>query len=239
MNNMFRMSDDEIDQLDQFLMSEFTSDETMMIDSLDGYLTAIAIGPVTLMPSEWIPGIWGPSPEDEPAFESVEQTQHIFNLVFRHFNNIVSTFERDPESIAPLFNINRFDDHHEYLDAESWAHGFMRAIDLRRSAWQPLFDDARSADWLRPLYLLGADDVSEEDELLVRSPAQREQLSEQIPDRIVSIYRYWLPYRHAVHERHLATTIQRTAPKIGRNDQCPCSSGKKFKKCCGTASILH
>lgn len=27
--------------------------------------------------------------------------------------------------------------------------------------------------------------------------------------------------------------IQREAPKVGRNDPCPCGSGKKFKKCCG------
>jgi SEC-C motif-containing protein len=26
---------------------------------------------------------------------------------------------------------------------------------------------------------------------------------------------------------------QRSAPKVGRNDPCPCGSGKKFKKCCG------
>ena len=25
----------------------------------------------------------------------------------------------------------------------------------------------------------------------------------------------------------------RTTPKIGRNDSCPCGSGKKYKKCCG------
>jgi len=25
----------------------------------------------------------------------------------------------------------------------------------------------------------------------------------------------------------------RTAPKIGRNQPCPCGSGKKYKKCCG------
>jgi SWIM/SEC-C metal-binding protein len=25
----------------------------------------------------------------------------------------------------------------------------------------------------------------------------------------------------------------RGSPKVGRNDQCPCGSGKKFKKCCG------
>ena len=27
--------------------------------------------------------------------------------------------------------------------------------------------------------------------------------------------------------------ITRDAPKIGRNDPCPCGSGKKYKKCCG------
>ena len=29
------------------------------------------------------------------------------------------------------------------------------------------------------------------------------------------------------------TTIRRTSPKIGRNDPCPCGSGKKYKNCCG------
>jgi curved DNA-binding protein CbpA len=27
--------------------------------------------------------------------------------------------------------------------------------------------------------------------------------------------------------------IRRTQPKVGRNDPCPCGSGKKYKKCCG------
>jgi SEC-C motif-containing protein len=27
--------------------------------------------------------------------------------------------------------------------------------------------------------------------------------------------------------------VVRTTPKTGRNDPCPCGSGKKFKKCCG------
>ena len=27
-------------------------------------------------------------------------------------------------------------------------------------------------------------------------------------------------------------TLRRAEPKIGRNDPCPCGSGKKFKKCC-------
>lgn len=28
-------------------------------------------------------------------------------------------------------------------------------------------------------------------------------------------------------------TVRRQGPKVGRNDPCPCGSGKKFKKCCG------
>ena len=30
-----------------------------------------------------------------------------------------------------------------------------------------------------------------------------------------------------------AATVKRDDPKVGRNDSCPCGSGKKFKKCCG------
>ena len=29
------------------------------------------------------------------------------------------------------------------------------------------------------------------------------------------------------------TVIRRQTPKIGRNDPCPCGSGKKYKNCCG------
>lgn len=28
-------------------------------------------------------------------------------------------------------------------------------------------------------------------------------------------------------------TVVHQGPKIGRNDPCPCGSGKKYKKCCG------
>ncbi|MEC8355298.1 MAG: preprotein translocase subunit SecA [Verrucomicrobiota bacterium] len=31
----------------------------------------------------------------------------------------------------------------------------------------------------------------------------------------------------------VAVPVVRDAPKVGRNDRCPCGSGKKFKKCCG------
>jgi uncharacterized protein len=30
-------------------------------------------------------------------------------------------------------------------------------------------------------------------------------------------------------------TVRREEPKVGRNDDCPCGSGKKYKKCCGAS----
>jgi preprotein translocase subunit SecA len=34
-------------------------------------------------------------------------------------------------------------------------------------------------------------------------------------------------------EMDIQITFRREAPKVGRNDPCPCGSGKKYKKCCG------
>ena len=38
---------------------------------------------------------------------------------------------------------------------------------------------------------------------------------------------------NAASESGAVTTIRRAAPKVRRNDPCPCGSGKKYKKCCG------
>lgn len=36
---------------------------------------------------------------------------------------------------------------------------------------------------------------------------------------------------HAAHDHAHQSQVQRSEPKVGRNDNCPCGSGKKFKKC--------
>lgn len=40
---------------------------------------------------------------------------------------------------------------------------------------------------------------------------------------------------HCNHDHHHFAPVEqyrRTGPKVGRNDPCPCGSGKKHKKCC-------
>jgi len=237
---MAPLSNDEMDELDHFLMSDATSNETMMLDCLDGFLTAIVSGPVMLKPSEWLPHVWGPTEDDAPTFDTLEQAERITGLIMRQLNGIIWSMQHDPDAFEPVFDTVVYpDDPHEYINGEMWAHGYMTGIELQRQTWKAFFDEPSSADVLRPIYLLGADEVTPEEEALTETPAHREKLSVQIPGSVAWIYRFWQPYRRAVAERAIATSYQREHPKVGRNDTCPCGSGKKFKKCCGAPTVLH
>lgn len=50
---------------------------------------------------------------------------------------------------------------------------------------------------------------------------------EAFPGTIHDIFRFWQVQRSS------PAPVRREAPKVGRNDPCPCGSGKKFKQCCG------
>ena len=39
-------------------------------------------------------------------------------------------------------------------------------------------------------------------------------------------------YQVVKREKGRGVELRRDTPKVGRNDPCPCGSGKKFKKCC-------
>ena len=49
----------DLDALDAFLLSDRTPENCMGLSDLDGFLTAIVIGPELIAPSEWLPIIWG------------------------------------------------------------------------------------------------------------------------------------------------------------------------------------
>jgi uncharacterized protein len=232
------LSDEELDELDQFLTSDATADEAMPLSVLDGYLTAIVIGPTTVMPSRWMPGVWDPSGQHAPEFETIDQAQRITSLIFRHMNGIVWRLQHNPDSFDPVIDVVAYENGaHESLDGEAWSFGFMQGVALTRSEWQPVFDDPTAFGALRPIFLLGAetDELANDEESLTRWPAQREWLTKRISSSVAAIYRFWLPQRKADHEQTMGTMPSRHRPKVGRNDVCPCGSGRKFKKCCGSS----
>ena len=229
------LSDVELEELDQFLLYGVENDEGMTLDTLDGYLHAIAIGPQTIMPSQWLPKVWGEDSAMMPPMENIDQLNYIMGMVMRHYNSIIHGFEHKPPFVAPYWNTYKYDIG-EFEDAEGWAYGFTLGVHLNANAWKPLLDTPQGQQWYRPIGLLGEDAFSGEQDELTRTPEQREQLAQQIEDSLVSIHAFWLPLREAIYEREMS---QRLHTKVGRNEPCPCGSGRKFKKCCGSAAELH
>ncbi|MBA3806419.1 MAG: preprotein translocase subunit SecA, partial [Acidobacteria bacterium] len=63
-----------------------------------------------------------------------------------------------------------------------------------------------------------------------------EQLQQRRPPRRPSALTFTGPNQTATaagEEAGKTKTVTRDQPKVGRNDPCPCGSGKKYKKCCG------
>ncbi len=49
----------DLKALDEYLMSEESPENCMQLSDLDGFLTAIVVGPDFIKPSEWMPVVWG------------------------------------------------------------------------------------------------------------------------------------------------------------------------------------
>ncbi|HJW57844.1 MAG TPA: UPF0149 family protein [Burkholderiaceae bacterium] len=220
------LSDKEFNELDQFLLSDRCAEDGMTMDSLHGYLTALVIGPETVMMSEWLPRVWGESSENGPQFKNEKEAQRIVGLVARFMNEVAITFEVAPKEYEPLFCEREWEGR-QLIDGESWAWGFWEGIDLRAAAWAPIWS-SDLAPLMRPIYLLGAEEIEESDMPLVENPVQRHRLAIEMEAAIPAIYKFWLPHRKSATEQ-----VRRDAPKTGRNDPCPCGSGRKFKQCCG------
>ncbi len=220
------VSDKEFTELDQFLLSDDRADDGMTMDSLHGYLTALAIGPEEVLMAEWLPRIWGSAGAEGPRFKSPKEGERIVGLIARFMNEIAITFEVAPKEFEPLFC------EHEYegralLDGDAWAWGFWEGMNIRAEAWEPIWS-SNIAEMVRPIYLLGAEEIEESEVTLVDDPVKRHKLAVEMEAAIPHIHRFWQPHRKSAVEQ-----VRHDAPKKGRNDPCPCGSGKKFKKCCG------
>jgi uncharacterized protein len=67
---------------------------------------------------------------------------------------------------------------------------------------------------------------------------RREQLIVGVMASVPAIYRYFAAERKLeVQKLSSVKTFRRDAPKVGRNERCPCGSGKKFKHCCASATL--
>ena len=101
------LTDEEIEELDQFLLDAKGIEESMDVSALDGFLTAIVSGPKTIMPSAWMRWVWDMERgEDTPAFKDQAQAQRIIGFLMRHMNDIARTLQQAPDQYEPLLMEN-------------------------------------------------------------------------------------------------------------------------------------
>jgi uncharacterized protein len=220
-----RLTTDEQNWLEGFLSCPQAPNGTMSLEMLDGFLTALVISPELVMPSEYLPWVWGEDDEG-PDWDSQEQAEYVIGLLAKHWNAIA---ERRLKSAKHRPIIDTFG---VAMPGDEWAEGFLRGIDMRAEAWEPLFDD-RQADYT-VLSILALCDGSPEEEQITEE--MRGAILTQLPMTLQMIAAYWSGQ---------APPLPRSEPirsaKVGRNAPCPCGSGKKYKKCCGseTPPTMH
>ena len=225
------LSEAELDELTDFLDSGSVPDDAMDICMLHGYLTAIAIGPVTVMPSQWYPRIWGQA--GGPAFDSLEHARHFLELITRYYNQTVHTFMETPELFLP-FLFEYEEDGKWTISAEDWCVGFSLGVGLQSDAWEPLLEDEEFQGVLAPIAAFSLDEAWHEVSEGRNAAKVRERLIALLPEAVQTIHAYWLPTRL----KRASGLIPHSFRLGGRsktrpNAPCPCGSGKKFKKCCG------
>jgi len=116
-----------------------------------------------------------------------------------------------------------------------WARGFMRGTHMRHDGWLELMDDHEDGGCLIPAMVLfheHDEDPEMRPEPII--PEKRKEIIAFMAAGLLGAYRYFRAREKADVET-FAHESRRTAPKIGRNDRCPCGSGKKYKECCGGA----
>lgn len=217
---MAMLADDlgqNLELLDTFLMSDQLPDEALMLSELDGFLTGLALGPELIMPSEWLPIVWG---GDEPVFNDLTEAQTVMQALMSRYNEILRRVE--VEELDPVFL--------QGPDGETiagdWAEGFLLAVHLREEAWGKLAASDTDGHLMLPILALCCTDDGEP---LVELPKAIEEelfanIGEILPTCVLKIAAFWKGDR--------VQPQRRSAAKAGRNDLCPCGSGRKFKKCC-------
>ena len=230
MNELFEvLNDSEIEALDEFLLNRISVDEDTEgkdegifdISTLDGFFTAIVSGPGVIPPSQWLPEVWG---DFEPEWESEEEFETVLTLMIRHMNGIVSTLMDHPDGFEPLY-YEREVEGKVYLVVDEWCEGYLRGVALSVDQWD--IDEEEISPLLAPIFAFTSKTnwfghEFEEHEI--------EILKKAIAPSVREIHAFWLARRGDTPAS--SRTAHGKQIKIGRNDPCPCGSGKKYKKCC-------
>ena len=214
-------------QLDEELLA--LGEETMLLEELDGFIAGLLVCPDLIKPGEWLPIVWNrDSADQQPAFDDLDHVNRVLGLVMEHYNSVAHTLLEHPDRYSPLFSV---DTRNGDILWELWIEGFEAAVELRPEAWQKLLNaDADTATAMRGMMTLA--EVGCRDQHLPRK--ELDTINATAPDNIAGPSHSTTGGLPTTSQcRASARGSSASTKKVGRNDPCPCGSGKKYKKCCG------
>jgi len=166
-----------------------------------------------------------------PDFDDEDHAERVIALVMRLFDRIDDIFLKRADAFEPIFTRRG-----ERAVIE-WCEGFLVGTRLSPDQWAEMWDEC--PDLAAPLTRLGTDDgraTLRDGEVML--------WGKLVPPMLVAIHEIWFDLRTADRQglgeadsAYVGASVEssfRAEPKVGRNDPCPCGSGKKFKKCCGS-----
>jgi uncharacterized protein len=187
------LSLEELGQLESFLLSDLMPEDSLSsIEMVDGYMTALIIGPDVVPPEIWIPYIWNEEKSDVPCFSSEAEADMIEELLVRHMNTITLQFLNEPDEFLPLYETFSYsDDQEQELAVENWALGFTMGMELTHKSWSPLFEDEDTGMLAMPMLILSklTDDYNS------LSEKDLSDMTQLLPTFVIKIYKYWKQYK--------------------------------------------
>ncbi len=235
----------EITELDDLLQRAPQPLQPLDVVSLDGYLCAVAVQPCIVAPQAWLERAldtdgqrWPPADLDAAWLSRVRA------LMLRRYEALVRGMSQDNffDPVVSDASAQAADDAQAGgedelagLPAHSrplvhWASGFLYGAQAFEGL-MGLEDDAVHLAISRILRHLPPE--TEEDRQLVAELDGQIPLRDEthaIEDVVEAAVALW---DLTARERLAVRPVQREGLKVGRNDPCPCGSGKKHKQCHG------
>lgn len=220
------LSDAELTELEACLLA--IGGRAPDMEYVDGLFCALLCGPVEVAPQVWLDWLFGELPAEADA------AQRLLDLLTRHWNDIARRLALPREALdednfyLPLVLENEVQVADGPTLGQHWARGFAAGIGLGGNAWEPLFADDQAAQALAPIVLLDRGAHPEHPD----EPVDLNELTDLLPVVVYQLRQWW--------RLQDAPGTRRSPAKVGRNDPCPCGSGRKYKHCCGAGGVtLH
>jgi len=236
------LSDGEIGELDRILGAIPDERDPLDVDMMDGFLVGILLQPDLVPPSAWLPLIFDAEGHDAASSGDADaaQERRAGELIMRRYNELAACIAAREPFDPIVFELE--DEGGELVAGKDgivalapWATGFTNALNafpsLREAAER---DEDLAATMIGILRHLPPDpDASAE----TREAFDREQedIDRDVPladldDALDELMACVFAIAEITRPNR---PVMRETPKVGRNDPCPCGSGRKYKVCHG------